>query len=82
MWAAELGAAKALTLELKAGRQAYFLQVEGSSGVAGDGVDAALARHDAAELVGPCQLTFTAGAEGAHLLVVEMAGAGEDSRFR
>jgi len=38
--------------------------------------------HDAAEIVGPISLTFQAEEEGAHLLVVENEGRGEDSRFR
>lgn len=32
-----------------------------------------LARHDAAELAGGTELALTAGGEGAHLLLVEMA---------
>ncbi|KAJ1476572.1 RmlC-like cupin domain-containing protein [Baffinella frigidus] len=82
MWVTELGAGKTLDLELKSGRQAYLLQVEGSSDVKGEEVQEAMARHDAGEIIGPAKLSFTAGSEGAHMLYVEMAGKGSDSRFR
>lgn len=58
-------------LELAAGRQAYLLCVEG--GAALPGGEAALRRHDAAELKGPLSLEWSAGDAGALLLVFEMA---------
>lgn len=57
-------------LELRAGRQAYMLCVEGSLEAAGGG---RMARHDAAELKGPMTLELTASAEGTLVLVFEMA---------
>jgi len=41
----------------------------------------ALEQHDAAELAGQATLNIEAGEKGAHLLIVEMEGKGEDSRF-
>ena len=75
---AELEGADALaTLDLRAGRQAYVLCVEGSCELSG-GV--ALGRHDAAEVTGSGSLTVkpAAGSQGgAHVLVVEMAHSGD-----
>ena len=62
---AELSPGFTLPLSVGAGRQAYLLCMEGS---AGD-----LSKHDAAELSAGAELSLTAGSEGAHLLVVEMA---------
>lgn len=62
---AELDPGATLALSVAPGRQAYMLCVEG-------GVDE-LTRHDAAELGPGTKHNFTAGLEGAHLLVVEMA---------
>lgn len=71
----ELDAGASLELRVGAGRQAYLLCVEGSAAIKADdgsnGPD--LERHDAAAIKGEVALTFTAGAEGAHLLCVEMA---------
>jgi len=58
-------------LELSSGRQAYLLCVEGEASLAGSEV--ALRRHDAAELTGPQSLQWSAGGDGAMLLVFEMA---------
>eukprot|EP01034_Spumella_vulgaris_P026675 gene26675-33292_t len=68
------------TYELKAGRQAYLLCVEGTDVhvVSESGVDETLTRHDAAEVFGP--LTFTVSTADAnidaHLLMVEMKFTG------
>jgi len=70
----------ALPLEVKEGRQAYVLSVEGGVGISSGGADAvALAQHDAAEVRGPAALTFSpvvsqsGGGGGKSLvLVVEM----------
>mmetsp|Transcript_56453 Transcript_56453/g.134539 ORF Transcript_56453/g.134539 Transcript_56453/m.134539 type:complete len:272 (-) Transcript_56453:312-1127(-) len=57
-------------LEIAAGRQAYVLCVEGDvEQKSGE----KLRRHDAAEVTGPTTLEFTAGNEGAMVLVFEMA---------
>ena len=54
-----------------------MLCMEGSSAVEGAAAGAAgergLGRHDAAELPAGAELSLTAGSEGAHMLVVEMA---------
>lgn len=71
MFVAELEPGKAApTMDLGRGRQGYLLCVEGSV-EAPEG--AALERHDGAELKGPMALELTAGAEGALLLLFEMA---------
>jgi redox-sensitive bicupin YhaK (pirin superfamily) len=56
-------------LEIKDGRQSYILFVEGSVST-GSGV---FRRHDAAKVWGPLTLGFQAGADGAMILVFEMA---------
>jgi len=82
MYVTELDQAKSLDLDLGAGRQAYVLCMEGSVSVTGPHGETRLDRHDAAEAVGPSKMTFTgADAEAAHVLVVEMKGNGEGSRF-
>jgi redox-sensitive bicupin YhaK (pirin superfamily) len=55
--------------EIKDGRQSYILFVEGSVST-GSGV---FRRHDAAKVWGPLTLGFQAGADGAMILVFEMA---------
>ena len=82
MYVTELDQAKSLDLELGAGRQAYVLCMEGSVSVTGPHGETRLDRHDAAEAVGPSKMTFTgADAEAALVLVVEMKGNVEGSRF-
>ena len=68
---AEIDAGQTLPLSVPTGRQAYLLCVEGSAtdGAGGESLE----RHDAAELKAGTELSLTAGSEGAHLLVVEMA---------
>lgn len=58
-----------------------MLCIEGGCLLAGGKArEAELAAHDAAEVTGPMVLSVTAGAEGAHVLVVEMAGSGGGRR--
>lgn len=64
-----------LNFEVKGGRQAYVVCLEGATEV-DHGADACaeLTRHDAAEVVGPQALIFSTPKEGyAHVLVLEMA---------
>jgi len=82
IFVSELKAACSLPLRVRASRQAYFLCLEGHVAVAGECLEESLSQHDAAEIVGDVELKLTAGANGAHLLVVEMKGQGEHSRFR
>ena len=74
---AELDPGVALDLDVPPGRQTYLLCVEGECVHEGAGLGAGfdggrLARHDAAELGAGAKLRLVAGAEGAHLLAVEM----------
>lgn len=72
---AELDAGKDVMYNLKAGRMAYLLDMEGEVTVtAADATNSLeLVRHDAADLFGPASLTLVAGGSGAHLLLVDMA---------
>jgi len=65
-------------LEVRAGRQAYLLCVEGGAEAAS--VGQVLQRHDGAEVKGPLSLQLTASAEGALVLVFEMALTGDGRR--
>ena len=83
IFATELEQGKSLTLSVGAGRQAYFLCIDGGVQVksAAKALDS-LHKHDAAEVVGPIDLEVSAQpGKGGHLLYVEMKGQGEDSRF-
>jgi redox-sensitive bicupin YhaK (pirin superfamily) len=71
----ELAPGVTTTFELRERRQAYLLSIEGSVRVESVHEAAELAEADAAELRGPSTLRFTSGAQGAHLLLVEMASA-------
>eukprot|EP01034_Spumella_vulgaris_P032268 gene32268-39845_t len=69
------------TFELKAGRQAYLLCVEGSEvRIVSEsrGVDQTLSKHDAAEVFGPLTFTVSTSDEKvpAHMLMVEMKFSG------
>lgn len=55
---------------LRAGRQAYINNIEGSVHVEGIGE---LNERDAVEIVGPAELVFSLAGEQAHFLVIEMA---------
>ena len=84
MYVAELERGQTVDFALRRGRQAYLLCVEGAVSAGGTASDSgddpprALVRHDAAEFRGEGSLRLTAGeAEGAHVLLLEMAeGAG------
>lgn len=79
VFVAELEPGKAApALELGSGRQGYLLCVEGGAAAPAGG--AALRRHDGAELKGPVSLELSAGAEGALLLLFEMAKTGDARR--
>jgi redox-sensitive bicupin YhaK (pirin superfamily) len=83
IFATELEQGKSLTLSVGAGRQAYFLCIDGGVQVksAAKALDS-LHKHDAAEVVGPIDLEVSAQpGKGGHLLYVEMKGQGEDTRF-
>jgi redox-sensitive bicupin YhaK (pirin superfamily) len=73
----ELDAGKVLNYALQGGRQGYLLCMEGSARMSLDGQAQEVKRHDAARLRSPraqaATLSVTAGDEGAHLLLVEMA---------
>ena len=76
LYVAELEPGKMVSLEIKRGRQAYLLCVEGALTASdADGQPSQLfARHDAAEIRGSGHLALAASGEGsAHLLVIEMA---------
>lgn len=63
--------------ELKEGRQAYLLCIEGSATFTGLHGEEHLEQHDAAELFGPNVITATpSGDSAAHMLLVEMKYAG------
>ena len=69
MYAAELSPTKCLDFELREGRQAYVLVLEGGVTIN----NAQLSARDACEIKGPLRLDFAAGAAGAHVLLYEMA---------
>lgn len=74
IFVSELDGGLALPFEVKAGRQVYFVCLEGDVTVGhSEGASTALEAHDAAEVVGAMQLDVKAGPAGAHCLVVEMA---------
>jgi redox-sensitive bicupin YhaK (pirin superfamily) len=71
IWAAEIGAGRELSLPVAAGRQAYLLQVEGSSSVGGVDLD----ERDALEIVE--QDVVVKAVATSHVFVVEMAKPAE-----
>lgn len=76
----EISPNTSIDFELAKNRQAYLLCMEGAVGAVVNGIETALNRHDAAELVGPLTLQTISKAEGAetaHLLLVEMLATGE-----
>lgn len=67
---AELHQPQTLEFSLSAGRQAYFVSVEGTASVFAEGSsELELDEQDAAELKGPLALRFTSAAAGMWLLV-------------
>lgn len=73
----EIDAGQSVAMEIKQGRQAYLLSVEGSVNVGEGDNSVSLAQHDAMEIRGPAVLTFnpiaTSDRDKSHLLMVEMA---------
>ena len=69
MFATELGPTKCLDFDVREGRQAYVLVLEGDVTIN----KAQLSARDACEVKGPLKLDFAAGSEGAHVLLYEMA---------
>ena len=69
MYATELSPTKCLDFDVREGRQAYVLVLEGDVTIN----KARLSARDACEVKGPLKLDFAAGAEGAHVLLYEMA---------
>lgn len=59
-----------VSFSLKAGRQAYINNVEGTVDIARL---ATLGERDALEIVGPAELTFSLADEKAHFIIIEMA---------
>mmetsp|Transcript_1232 Transcript_1232/g.3274 ORF Transcript_1232/g.3274 Transcript_1232/m.3274 type:complete len:309 (-) Transcript_1232:23-949(-) len=62
-----------LPFVVPAGRQAYIVAIEHAVTVAHAEGNAVMDQHDAAEVVGPNELLFTANGEKAHVMVIEMA---------
>jgi quercetin 2,3-dioxygenase len=84
LFVTEVAPGAQVQFEVKEGRQAYMLCVEGSgdfvttdSSGSGSGSSTSLSQHDAAELYGPLQLTAAPSAsEKLHVLVLEMEYTG------
>lgn len=76
----ELDYSKSVSMEIREGRQAYLLCMEGSIDILG-GINQQLVRHDGAEITGPMTLiispTLLAQNLVAHILLVEMKFAGD-----
>eukprot|EP00037_Helgoeca_nana_P020667 m.206351 g.206351 ORF g.206351 m.206351 type:complete len:263 (-) comp25349_c0_seq1:118-906(-) len=75
MWASEVAEGEQVTFDLKEGRMAYLLCIDGN--VACDGAHGSemLGPHDAARIGGPNSLTITGKDAGGHFLLLEMAAA-------
>jgi redox-sensitive bicupin YhaK (pirin superfamily) len=82
MFVSELEPGKTVSLPLPKGRQAYLLCVEGAvtarEAAGGDLYE--LVRHDAAEIRGDGTLDLSASAQGAHVLLLEMAASSQGGR--
>ena len=82
MYVAELAPNKNVEFEIKPGRQAYLLCVEGAVTTSGGEPlqpSPQLLQHDAAEIRGEGTLRLTTGDDPAHVLLLEMA-AGKGGR--
>mmetsp|Transcript_7213 Transcript_7213/g.19324 ORF Transcript_7213/g.19324 Transcript_7213/m.19324 type:complete len:281 (+) Transcript_7213:14-856(+) len=86
IFVARLEKGKTLPLQVEPGRQAYFLQVEGSVTLTCAQESVELHQHDAAELCAESPAGASIVVEGrsddAHCLVVEMAHDGKGGRFQ
>jgi quercetin 2,3-dioxygenase len=82
LFVTEVAPGAQVQFEVKEGRQAYMLCVEGSGDFvttdsSGSGSSTSLSQHDAAELYGPLSFTATpSGSENLHVLVLEMEYTG------
>ena len=73
IFVAEIDSGKTINFELKEGRQSYLLCIEGDVSIQGSPSSIQLSRHDAAEIIGKQQLSFSSQNDSkAHLLMVEM----------
>mmetsp|Transcript_36523 Transcript_36523/g.37193 ORF Transcript_36523/g.37193 Transcript_36523/m.37193 type:complete len:288 (+) Transcript_36523:1-864(+) len=89
IYVAEIAQGNTLALEIKASRQAYFLQIEGQSQIKNGSETVVLDQHEAAELYAglradenSLQLEVSANGDStAHCLVVEMKQDGNGGRF-
>lgn len=73
IFVSEIEPGKIVNIEIKEGRQAYLLCIEGDGLVQGKTSSIQISRHDAAEIVGPQQLSFSSQTDNkAHFLIVEM----------
>ena len=73
IFVAEIEGSKIINFDLKEGRQSYLLCVEGDVTIQGSSQSIQLSRHDAVEIVGAQQLSFSSQNDSkAHLLMVEM----------
>ena len=75
IWVVELDAHTTVPFELRAGRQLYFVCLEGAVEVGHGGGMSALEAYEAAEVRGQQQLQVSAQASRSHCLVVEMAAS-------
>ena len=74
----EVQAGHTVEFDLKDGRQAYILCVEGNAQFIGTHGESTLVQHDAAEAFGPNNIAVTPVGESgaAHVLLIEMAYTG------
>lgn len=78
IFVSEIEAGNSASLDIREGRQAYLLCMEGTAQIDGSHGSVTLTRHDAAEIYGANSIVAapTSGAEGTHLLLVEMEYTG------
>ena len=79
IYVSEIAASSSASIEIREGRQAYLLCMEGSVLLSGGHGTAELQRHDAAEIFGPNEIVTTPAndAPTTHLLLVEMEYTGK-----
>lgn len=73
MFVTELSPSKVASFSLSGNRQAYVLCIEGAVTIGGKHGEETLEQYDAAELLDGNGLSFTAGKDGTHILLFEMA---------